>query len=203
MPKGADGGARAEALWKEVLLLAVGEQFADVIQPRTPLPFPLPSKGVRTGPSCTDTYGIGDDLCGLSFHVRYNSNLICVWNRDGAAQGTIDGILKVVLEKVSPELRPKEGSYYYKRHAEHQGFAEALARAQEREAAASKTASEEKERAEKEKEKGGESDEEGKIMEAKVTEGEVEKAEAEEEAEEMAEMQKAGMAPVAQGGGGA
>jgi len=43
---------------------------------------------------------------------------------------TIDGIASVVLENVSPELKPKEGSYYYKKHSEHAGFTEAVAKAQ-------------------------------------------------------------------------
>ena len=113
--------------------------------------------------------------------MRFNSNLITVWHRDGAAQGTIDGILATVLAKVDPANRPKEGSYYYKRHSEHQGYAEALAKAQE--------AQEKKAAAEKR-------DEEGKIEEAKVTAGEVQRMDAEEDAREREEVQKAGMAPV-------
>lgn len=64
--------------------------------------------------------------------VRFNSNLITIWNRDGTNEKTKDGILAVVLEKVSPELRPQPRNYYYKRHSEHAGFSEVVARASER-----------------------------------------------------------------------
>ncbi|KAI4155068.1 MAG: hypothetical protein LQ340_001247 [Diploschistes diacapsis] len=137
-PRNVKGGAwtfrvpkdKSEQTWKEFLLLAVGEQFADVIQPK-------------------------DDLCGLSLSIRFNSNLITIWNRDGAAQGTIDGMLATILAKISPELRPKDGSYYYKRHSEHASFNDAVAKANEREKALIS----------------------GKIEEAKVREGEVERVE--------------------------
>ncbi|CAD6567359.1 MAG: hypothetical protein ASARMPREDX12_000225 [Alectoria sarmentosa] len=99
--------AQSEEFWKEVLMLAVGEEFVDVIQPR-------------------------DDLCGLSMSVRFNSNLITIWNRDGANEKTKEGILAVVLEKVSPELKPQPRNYYYKQHSEHAGFSEVVAKASEK-----------------------------------------------------------------------
>ena len=71
----------------------------------------------------------GDDLCGMSLSVRFNSNLVTIWNRDGANQKSIDGIVSVVLDQLSPELKPKEGSYYYKKHSEHAGFNEVIAKA--------------------------------------------------------------------------
>ena len=85
-----------------------------------------------------------------------------IWNRDGNAQKTIDGILAVVLEKITPVIKPKEGSYYYKKHSEHAGFNDVVSKAAE-EAITS-----------------------GKIEEAKVKDEEAEMAlikEAEEEAE--------------------
>lgn len=63
--------------------------------------------------------------------VRFNSNLITIWNRDGANEKSKEGILAVVLEKVSPELRPQPRNYYYKKHSEHAGFSEVVARASE------------------------------------------------------------------------
>ena len=71
----------------------------------------------------------GDDLCGLSYSVRFNSVLITIWNRDGTSQKSIDGIRAVVLEQISPELKPKDSAIFYKRHSEHAGFAEAVAKA--------------------------------------------------------------------------
>ena len=107
-----------------------------------------------------------DDLCGLSLSIRFNSNLIQIWNRDGTAQATIDGLLNTVLAKISPELRPKEGSYYYKRHSEHAGFSDVLAKANEALLIS------------------------GKIEEAKIREGEIERQEAEEKAREEEEAKK-------------
>lgn len=63
--------------------------------------------------------------------VRFNSNLITIWNRDGNAQESIDGIITVMLNGLSPNLRPKDGSYYYKRHSEHAGFTDVVAKAKE------------------------------------------------------------------------
>ena len=64
--------------------------------------------------------------------MRFNSNLLTIWNRDGNATDTIKGILSVILSKISPELTPKEGSYYYKKHSEHASFNDAVAKANER-----------------------------------------------------------------------
>ena len=99
----------------------------------------------------------------MSLSVRFNSNLITIWNRDGTAQKTIDGILAVVLKELSPEIKPKEASYYYKRHSEHAGFNEVVSKAAEAAAAVAN----------------------GKIEEAKVKEEEanmamIQEAEAEE-----------------------
>lgn len=68
-------------------------------------------------------------MCGLTLSTRFNSDLIQIWTRDGNNTLTIDGIIKTVMDKLSPELKPKEGSYYYKKHSEHAGFAEAVSKA--------------------------------------------------------------------------
>lgn len=82
--------------------------------------------------------------------MRFNAKLIMIWNRDGAAQASIDGIRDVVLAKLSPHLAPKDGTYYYKQHSAHTGFREVVAKAAEKAMIS------------------------GKIEEAKVREGEVE-----------------------------
>ena len=56
-----------------------------------------------------------------------------------------------MMQQLSPALRPKEGSYYYKKHSEHAGFHDVVAKAKE--------ANEAK-------------DDNGKIMEAEVQEKE-------------------------------
>ncbi|KAL8661312.1 MAG: hypothetical protein Q9202_005677 [Teloschistes flavicans] len=87
--------------WKEVLFLAVGEQIGEVVLP-------------------------GDDICGCSLSRRFNSDLIQIWNRRADLAPSVDAIRDVVLAQLSDELKPKEGSYYYKRHSEHAGFAEVV-----------------------------------------------------------------------------
>lgn len=116
---------KSEQFWQEVLMLAVGEQFAAALQPRkSPEPEVVINQLLMIRP--------GDDICGVTFSARFNSNLITIWNRDGSNQKSIDNILATVLEKVTPELKPKEGSYYYKKHSEHAGYEEVVGAAKER-----------------------------------------------------------------------
>jgi hypothetical protein len=63
-----------------------------------------------------------DDICGVSLSIRFNSYLVSIWNRDGDHQEGIAQILKTVMSEVPEEMRPKEGSYFYKKHSEHAGF---------------------------------------------------------------------------------
>lgn len=152
-PRNISGGSwtfrvpkdKSEEFWKETLLLAVGEQFADVIQAR---------ESNQPTVTCRTLIHPGDDLCGVSMSVRFNSNLITIWNRDGSAQKSIDGILTVMLNGLSANLRPKDGSYYYKRHSEHAGFNDVVAKAKEAQAAQEAQ------------------DDQGKIVEAEVKEEE-------------------------------
>lgn len=83
-------------------MMAIGEQLQQAVE--------------------TERTTFRDDICGVSLGVRFNSMLIQVWNRDGEHQEGVDGILKTVVENLSPELAPKEGTYYYKKHSEHAGF---------------------------------------------------------------------------------
>jgi len=136
-PRNVKGGAwtfrvpkaQADQFWKEILMMAVGEQFADVIQPGAPTPSSPPPSRPLTNPTPP-----GDDLCGLSLSVRFNNNLISIWNRNGANEKTKDGILAVILDQISTDLKPREGHYYYKRHSEHAGFSEMVAKANEKKA---------------------------------------------------------------------
>lgn len=92
----------------------------------------------------------------MTLSVRFNSDLISIWTRDGSNQKTIDGILSVMLAKLSPNLAPNDKSnYYYKKHSEHKGYDEVVAKA--RLAQAPK-------------------EDEGKIPEAEVKQEESEKA---------------------------
>lgn len=48
--------------------------------------------------------------------------LVTIWNRDAEHKTGIDNILQTVLERLPPDLVPKDSAYYYKRHSEHAGF---------------------------------------------------------------------------------
>lgn len=71
----------------------------------------------------------GDDICGISYTTRFNSNLITIWNRAGSDDASIAGILRTVLSNISADLAPKDGAYFYKKHSSHAGFEEAVAKA--------------------------------------------------------------------------
>ena len=61
-----------------------------------------------------------DDICGVSYSVRFNSMLITIWNRDGNHEAGKQRILETVLRDVPEHLIPKRSDlYYYKKHSEH------------------------------------------------------------------------------------
>ena len=129
---------------------------------------------------CSVPYAIqGDDICGLSYSVRFNSVLITIWNRDGFNKKSIDGIRDVVFEKLNPTLKPKDNAVFYKKHSDHAGFEEAVAKAKALEDASKVNAGQDR----------------AKSVEAEVKESEFDAAllkEAEEEVNADAEMEKHG-----------
>lgn len=74
-----------------------------------------------------DARHIGDDICGVSLSVRFNSHLISIWNRDASNQASINAIRTKVLEQLPGAFRPSAANMYYKKHSEHNGFSEAVA----------------------------------------------------------------------------
>ncbi|RPA80736.1 translation initiation factor eIF4e [Ascobolus immersus RN42] len=73
--------------WKEILLAAIGEQLQDSVEK-------------------------GDDICGISISVRFNSHLIMIWNRNGENQKSIDQILETVMKVLPEEMKPVPSNYY-------------------------------------------------------------------------------------------
>ena len=63
-----------------------------------------------------------DDICGLSYSVRWNAVQIAVWNRDADNEEGKEKLIATILDKLSEELKPKKDSYWYKAHKEHKGF---------------------------------------------------------------------------------
>ncbi|KAF2767681.1 translation initiation factor eIF4e [Teratosphaeria nubilosa] len=111
-PRNARGGSwtfrvpkeKAQEFWKEVCMMAIGEQLQAAVEDDSRVRF-------------------RDDICGVSIGVRFNSMLVQVWNRDGEHTEGIERICETTIENLSEELKPREGSFYYKKHSEHAGFA--------------------------------------------------------------------------------
>jgi len=50
-----------------------------------------------------------------------------VWNKCGSNERSVKALEKIIIERLSPELRPTgTNSYFYKRHAEHDGYQQAV-----------------------------------------------------------------------------
>ncbi|RPB23766.1 translation initiation factor eIF4e [Terfezia boudieri ATCC MYA-4762] len=104
-PRNTKGGAwtfrvpkaHSYEFWKEIQMMAIGENLQEVVEK-------------------------GDDICGVSCSVRFNSHLIMVWNRDGDNQKSIDKILERVMECLPEELKPQPQNYYYKKHKAHKAY---------------------------------------------------------------------------------
>ncbi|KAG9191051.1 hypothetical protein G6011_09139 [Alternaria panax] len=112
-PRNTRGGAwyfkvskdLAAQFWHEMCLLAVGDVLQGAVE--------------------TKRAAFNDDICGISYSVRWNAVQIAVWNRDAENENGREKLLAVILDKLSEELRPKkEDSYWYKAHKEHKGFIE-------------------------------------------------------------------------------
>lgn len=76
-----------------------------------------------------------DHIIGVSISIRFNTDLISVWNKLGSNERSVKMLEQTIINRLSPELRPADNksfassSYFYKRHADHEGFQEAVERA--------------------------------------------------------------------------
>ncbi|GME44355.1 Translation Initiation factor eIF- 4e [Neofusicoccum parvum] len=111
-PRNLKGGAwtfrvpkeKAAQFWKEVALMAIGGKLQSAVD------------------NSAKRHTFIDDICGISYSVRFNSHLISIWNRDAENQEGIDRLREAVLGSISPELQLRDNQFYYKRHSEHAGF---------------------------------------------------------------------------------
>jgi hypothetical protein len=112
----------AEQFWHEMCLLAVGDGLQGAVETKRA----CKSLCLRSSHHSTNvSLAFNDDICGISYSVRWNAVQIAVWNRDAENEAGKEKLLKVILEKLSEELVPKkEDSYWYKAHKEHKGFIE-------------------------------------------------------------------------------
>ncbi|KAF2797375.1 translation initiation factor eIF4e [Melanomma pulvis-pyrius CBS 109.77] len=109
-PRNEKGGAyyfrvskdAAPQFWHEMCLLSVGDVLQGAVE--------------------TKRESFNDDICGLSYSVRWNAVQIAVWNRDADNEEGKEKLLATILDKLSEELKPKKDTYWYKAHKEHKGF---------------------------------------------------------------------------------
>lgn len=101
---------QAEGFWKEVCLLAIGEQLQAAVENSAEDEGGVKGRGFK------------DDICGISFSPRAKTTAVSVWTRDAGHAEGVKRVLEAVLEGIEQELRPREGTYYYKKHAEHEAF---------------------------------------------------------------------------------
>ena len=70
-----------------------------------------------------------DHVLGISSTVRLTSHLISVWNKQGDNDRSIRILERTILDRLSPDLRPSgshSDAYSYRRHAENEGYQEAV-----------------------------------------------------------------------------
>lgn len=63
--------------WQELLLAAIGEQFSESVHPE-------------------------DEICGVSVRIRYDGDVIQIWNRDSdlSSHATVSGISDALLSTI-------------------------------------------------------------------------------------------------------
>lgn len=74
------------AVWQEVLLASIGEQFLQMMEEGTDVcrcTPPLPSHVLLSSPLFLHSPTLGDDVCGVSVRIRgFDQNVIQIWNMD-------------------------------------------------------------------------------------------------------------------------
>ena len=113
----------AQYFLESILMAAVGRSFDVCMQ------------GIDDANPTSNDY-----LCGISMSNRDKSSLISIWNRRGDNEQTKQKILEVVYQWISSDLKKLLDdkpsyyqNYYYKKHSEHKGFDEVVAKAKEAE----------------------------------------------------------------------
>lgn len=72
----------------------------------------------------TKRESFNDEICGVTYSLRWNAVQIAIWNRDSDNEAGIQKLLETVLGKLSDEVVPKrKEEYWYKPHRAHKGFA--------------------------------------------------------------------------------
>lgn len=116
-PENLEGGAftlkvrrdddRAIKAWEEVCLMGCGGELQAA----------LVDAGITK-----------DHVLGMSYSPRLYWGHITIWTKKGDSFKSVEVLERMMLERLSPELRPtSSGEYYYKKHSEHEGWKEAVA----------------------------------------------------------------------------
>ncbi|KAM3512820.1 hypothetical protein MY11210_003525 [Beauveria gryllotalpidicola] len=91
--------AQGPEFWTKVQLLAIGEKLQEALGENT-----------------------DDTICGVGLSVRFKYHLVTVWNRDASKKKSIDGIFDCVFRELPEDLQARSENYFYKKHADHEGF---------------------------------------------------------------------------------
>jgi hypothetical protein len=67
-----------------------------------------------------------DDVCGVSYVVKWTGIVISIWTRDGDHEEGINQLRDLIMDELSEDLKPKRGfsknDLWYKKHSEHKEF---------------------------------------------------------------------------------
>lgn len=144
-PENVNGGAwtfrvpkaKSQAFFHEMAILCIANELQTALEAGTPKFCDNHIINPHKEANMEHTYDVEHDhVLGISMSVRFNSHLISVWNKCGSNPTAIEALEKIILERLSPDLRPTgpTRSYFYKRHDEHEGFQAAVASSQENQA---------------------------------------------------------------------
>lgn len=104
---GDDDRSRPKRVWEEICLMGCGGELQAA----------LAESGSR------------DHVLGMSFSPRLYWVHVSVWLKQGGDAMSTAVVQRTVLERLSPELRPKDQSeYFFKKHSEHEGWEQAVGR---------------------------------------------------------------------------
>ena len=89
---------RDVAMWEEICLLGCGGELQSAITPEH------------------------DHVLGMSFSPRLYWTHILIWTKQGNNKKSVDLLETTVLDRISPDLKPESGEYYYKKHSDRDGW---------------------------------------------------------------------------------
>ena len=92
--------------FQQIVLTTIADDFSEVIQSQ-------------------------DDLCGISIAKRWKAHIIMIWTRRGDESRTINSIRDIVFTQAQENVKitlQNPRNCYYRKHRDHPGFDELLAK---------------------------------------------------------------------------